>query len=154
MGHKLILDPLGLTLQYRADGRGDRLGPLEKRIVALLLQGPLHAAEISRRLGVWHNHVHVALRKLLSKGLVESWTALGENLAGMQILRRFYTLNPEKVSIAVPVKRPTESELQQAKERAQTDGIQRELQGIALQRELSPNPETRLKALIGGSLNP
>ncbi len=142
----LIVDRSGLILHYRPDGRGDRLGPLEKRVLAMVLQGPLHAAEIARRLGVWHNHVHVSIRKLAGKGLVESWTAFGVNLAGTRILRRFYALNPDKVFLAVPVPRPTGAEIQAAKERAQVDATEREKEGIRLQREFSPNPLTRLKA--------
>jgi predicted transcriptional regulator len=147
----LILDRSGQILDYRPEGPGDRLGPLEKRILSLLLGGPLYGAEISRRLGAWHNNVHVSLGKLSRKGLVESWTALGDNLAGTRILRRFYALSPEKVSVAIPVKTPTRIELQRAKERAQIEGIQRELQGLRLQRELSLKPTTRLKALTGRS---
>lgn len=147
----LILDQSGLILHYRPDGRGDRLGPLEKRILRLLLQEPLHAAEIARRLQVWHNHVHVAMRKLAKKELVESWTALGENLAGTRILRRFYALNPDKVSIAVPVKTPTDLEIQAAKEQAQSQGIRREKEGLRLQRQLSPKPITQFKATIDWS---
>ena len=150
----LILDRSGQILYYRPGGRGDWLGPLEKRILPLLLEGPLHAGEISRRLGAWHNHVHVALRNLAGKGLVESWTALGENLAATRILRRFYSLNPVRVSIAVPVKAPTKAELQAAKERAQTDAIRRELEGIRLQRQLSPKSSTRLKAFVDRSHSP
>jgi len=147
----LILDPTGLILHYRPDGRGDRLGPLEKRILPLLLQGPLHGAEIARRLHIWHNHAHVAMRRLAGKGMVESWTILGENLAGTQILRRFYALDPANVSIAVPVKRMTEREIQAAKEKAQAYAIGRELEGIRLQCQLSLKPSTRLKASIDRS---
>jgi hypothetical protein len=93
-GRLLILEQSGMILHYRPDDHGDRLGPLETRILPSLLQGPLHAAENARRLHVWHNQVHVTMRNLARKGLVESWTALGENLAGMKVLRRFYTLNP------------------------------------------------------------
>ncbi len=144
----LILDQSGLILHYRSGGHGDRLGPLEKRLLPLLLKGPLHAAEISRRLGVWHNHIHVAMRKLAMKGLVESWRTFGENLAGTRILRRFYALNPAKVLLAVPVTRPTDEDIQAAKVRAQVDTIQREKEGLRRQREFSPNPLTRLKAQL------
>jgi len=146
-GRVLVLDQSGLVIHYRPDGRGDRLGPLEKCILPLLLERPLHAAEIAKRLHVWHNHVHVSLGKLLGKGLVESWTALGENLAGTRILRRFYVLNPVRVFVAFPVKAPTEADLETAKERAQTDAIQREKEGIRRQREFSPKPWTRTKAI-------
>ncbi len=149
----LVLDKSGIILHYCPDGRGDRLGPLEKRILPLLLEGPLHGGEIARRLGVWHNHVHVALKKLTRKDVVESWTTLGVNLAGTRILRRFYSLNPAKVSVAFPVKAPTEAELQAAKQRAQTQAIQREKEGIRLQCLSSPNSLTRAKALqITGDL--
>jgi len=153
-GHRrlLILDRSGLILHYRPEGRGDRLGSLEKRILPLLLRGSLHGAEIARRLHVWHNHV--SLEKLARKGLVESWTILGENLAGIRILRRFYALDPARVSIAVPVKRPADGEIQAAKERAQAEAIQREKQGIRLQRQLSPKPFTRLKAFIDRNRSP
>jgi hypothetical protein len=147
-GRLLILDQSGLILHYRPDGRGDRLGPLEKSILPLLLREPLHAAEIAKRLHVWHNHVHVSLGKLARKGLVESWSALGENIAGTTILRRFYALNPQKVAVAIPVKAPTEAELQAAKQRAQIQAIQREKESIRRQREFSPNPLTRLKAQL------
>lgn len=78
---------------------------------------------------------------------MESWTALGEILAGTKILRRFYALNPEKVAIAVPVERPTRIQTQQAKERAQREAIRREREGILLERLSSPKPSTRLKGL-------
>jgi hypothetical protein len=143
----LILDRSGRILHYRPSGRGDWLGPLETQIVTLLMEGPLHAADIARRLGAWHNHVHVALKKLARKDLVESWTGLGENFAGTRILRRFYALSSAKVFVAVPVKAPTQSEIQAAKVRAQTDAIKREKEGIRRQREFSPNPWTRAKPL-------
>jgi hypothetical protein len=38
------LDRSGLILHYRPGGPRDRLGPLEKRILSLLLEGPLHGA--------------------------------------------------------------------------------------------------------------
>ncbi len=141
----LILDRSGPILHYRPEGPGDRLGPLEKRILSLLLEGPLHGAEISRRLGAWHNNVHVTLKNLARKELVESWTVFGGTLAGIKVLRRFYALNPTKVSVAFPVKAPSDAEVQAAKERVQTDAIQREKEGIRRQRESSPKPWTRAK---------
>jgi hypothetical protein len=136
----------GQILHYHPDGRGDWLGPLEKRILPLLLEGPLHAGEISRRLGAWHNNVHVALGNLAGKGLVQSWTVLGKNLAATRILRRFYALNPAKVSVAFPVKAPTQAEIRSANERVQTQALEREREGLRRQRQLSPNPWTRAKA--------
>jgi hypothetical protein len=41
----LILDRPGRILRYRPDGRGDRLGPLEKRILAMTQEG----SEIAHR---------------------------------------------------------------------------------------------------------
>jgi hypothetical protein len=73
--------------------------------------------------------------------------ALGENLARTQILRRFYALNPAKVFLAVSVKTPTAQEIQAATEKAQTEALRREREGIRLQRELSAKPTTRLKAV-------
>lgn len=66
-GRLLILDQSGLVLHHSAEGRGDRLGPLEKSILPLLFEEPLHAAEIAKRLRLWHNHVHVSLEKLARK---------------------------------------------------------------------------------------
>ncbi len=86
------------------------------------------------------------MRQLARKDLVESWTTFGVNLAGTRILRRFYALNPAKVFLAAPVTRPTGEEIQAAKEKAQVNAIQREKEGLARQRQLSPNPWTRLKA--------
>jgi predicted transcriptional regulator len=147
-GRLLILDCQGCILHYRGEGRGDRLGPLARNIITILLHESLTGAEIARRLGVWHNHVHVSLRKLARKSLVRSQVAFGRNLSGTQILRKFYSLNSAKVSIAVPIRSPTKVQLQQAKEKAQAQGLERERRGIALQDQLSPKPLTRLKALL------
>lgn len=70
---------------------GDRLGPLGKQILTMLFREPLTGAEIAKRLHVWHQDVHEALARLRRKGLAESWTVLGENLAGTGIIMRFYT---------------------------------------------------------------
>ncbi len=146
-GRLLILDRSGIILHYRPEGPGDRLGPLEKQILSILLEGPLHGAEISRRLGVWHNNVHVALKKLAKKELLKSWMTFGENLARTKVLRRFYSLNPATVSIAVPVKAQMQAEVQSANERVQTQALEREREGIRRQREFSPKPMTRAKAM-------
>lgn len=141
----LILDAEGSILYYRGEGHGDRLGPLAKQICIMLFHEALTGAEIARRLNTWHNHVHISLGKLARKGLVNSRVAIGENLAKSKVLRKFYTLNPEKVAIAIPVPSPTIIQLQQAKEKAQTEALERERNGIRLMRELSPNPLTRCK---------
>ena len=115
----------------------------------MLAQEFYAGTDIARRLGVWHQAVYKSLKGLRRKGLVEPWTTLGENLAGSKLFRRFYTLNSEKVAIAVPVPSPTKVQLQHAKEKAQSDAIQREKENIRLQRVASLKPSTRLKALIG-----
>lgn len=153
-GFRVIIDLENRSLHYHSIGRGERLGPLEKRILLTLSNGPLIGAEIARKLHIWHQDVYEALKHLRRKGLVESWTAIGENLPGTRILRRFYALNPGKVAVAVPAASPTRIQLQQAKEKAQSLGIRRERKGVRLRRTLSPKPATRLKALIDRSHSP
>lgn len=145
-GWSAVVDSREGAVYYRQVGSSDRLGPLEKRIILILAQESLSEAEIARRLSVWLQAVHRALKNLRRKRLVKSWAALGENLAGTKILRRFYTLNSERVQMTVSVGSPTKIQFQRAKEKAQTEGIRRELEGIRRQRELSPKPLTRLKA--------
>jgi len=153
-GCRVVIDLENQEVYYRSIGRGDRLGRLERRILLMLVNEPLSGADLAKKLGVWHQAIHRALKRLREKDLMGSWTGLGENLAGTQILRRFYALNPRKVSIAVPASSPTEIQLQQAEEKAQTEALQREREGIRRMRLLSPKPSTRLKALINQSQNP
>ena len=76
---------------------------------------------------------------------MRSWAAPGANLAGTQLLRHFYGLNPAHVGIVVPVASPTRSQIQWASERARREAIRREREGIRLMRMNSPNPRTRFK---------
>jgi hypothetical protein len=151
---RVVVDSREGIVYYRPVGRDDRLGPLEKRIILILAQGALSEAEIARKLGAWPQAVHEALKRLRGKDLVKSWPALGENLAGTKVFRRFYFLNSERVQMTVPVGSPTEIELQRARERAQREAIRREREGILLERLTSPKPSTRLKALINQGPKP
>ena len=148
-GCRAVIDLENQEVYYRSIGRRDRLGPLGKKILLMLANEPLAGSEMARRLGAWHQAVYETLKRLEEKGLVESWTVLGENLAGSKVLRRFYALNPEKVAVAVPVPRLTGIQLQRIKEKAQAEALQREREGICLQRMASLKPSTRLKALTG-----
>ena len=148
-GRRAVVDSRESIVYYRPVGSNDRLEPLEKSIILILAQEVLSEAEIARKLGAWPQAIHEALKRLRGKDLVKSWTALGENLTGTRCLRRFYTLNSGKVAIAIPVHSPTKLQLQQAKEKAQADAIQREREGVRRQRMLSPKLSTRLKALTG-----
>jgi biotin operon repressor len=146
-GIHVVLDLQNATVYYRSQGSRHRLGPLERRILLMLVNEPLSGADLAKKLGVWHQAVYKALKGLRRKGLVESWTGLGENLAGTRIPRRFHALNPGKVAIAVPVRSPTKRELQAAKEAQEAQGVERQREWIRQMRLLSPKPSTRLKAL-------
>jgi hypothetical protein len=174
-GLHVVLDLQDGRVHYRPLCGRHRLGPLEKRILLMLAEGPLTASQIaktlqaqhhsiyihpvpggglrSREVQTWHQSVCRTLKGLRRKGLVESQGGLGRILAGTQIVRRFYTLNPEKISTVTPIHSPTKLQLQRAKEKAQTEAIQREKEGIRLQCLLSPKPSTRLKALINQGQN-
>jgi len=167
----VVLDLRSQEVYYQNSATHRKLGCLEKRILLMLANETLSGAEIAKMLQArhhriyvhplpgggsrfreaqtWHQAVYRALKGLRRKGLVETWTALGEILAESQIMRGFYTLNPEKVMMALPVRSQTRIEFQRAKERAQREAIQREQEGIRIQRLSSPKPSTRLKALIG-----
>lgn len=124
-GRRAVVDLKENIVYYRPAGRDDRLGPLEKRIILILAQGALSEAEIARKLGAWPQAVHEALKRLRGKDLVKSWPALGENLAGTKVFRRFYVLNSERVQMTVSVGSPTEIQLQRARERTQREAIRR-----------------------------
>lgn len=147
-GRILILSPAGFILHYRGEGHGDRLGPLAKRILTMLLLEPLTGVELARRIGVRRQTAYKALWRLRRKGLVESRTAVGRNLAGTRILRRFYSLNPEKVSVPHPVAEPTSKQLELARKKAQTEGLRRERDGIITQLGFSLNPTRLIKTLL------
>jgi hypothetical protein len=138
----LVIVGNGEGLFYCGLNREDKLGSLQKKIILMLVKEPLHGAEIARRLGTWHNVVHVALRKIEEKGLVESYPSPGTNLQGTRIWRRFYALSPRCCFRIVPVKRPTKAKLEAAAAKAQTLGIQRQIDGITIQRMQTDNVKT------------
>jgi hypothetical protein len=139
---QLVIVGDGEDLFYCGLHREDKLGSLQKKIILMLVKEPLHGAEIARRLGTWHNAVHVALRKLEEKGLVESYPSPGTNLQGTRIWRRFYALSPRCCFRIVPVKRPTKAKLEAASRQAQTLGIQRQIDGIMIDRMQTGNVRT------------
>jgi len=62
-GIHVVLDLQNATVYYRSQGSRHRLGPLERRILLMLVHELLPSSEIARRLGAWHQAVYAALKQ-------------------------------------------------------------------------------------------
>ena len=158
---RLVLSPRGDVLHVFLGPGKRRLGKLEKRILAELLNGPRQGADLTRSLGAWRQSVHRALSRLEGKGLVKSTGFAGSNLQGTPIMRRFYTLNPDVTQLATRIPETSQNELNDEAAEAQTRGLLLEEYSQARMKIDSPNPEkayegrrqlTRLRRVIDEAL--